>query len=255
MVKPYYEHGGITIYHGDCREILPELRFDCVMTSPPYNQFISTFAESGMHAESSWVQKISAGYCDVKDETEYQIEQNAILDMLGESLAPDGSIFYNHKLRWRDGRLIHPMEWLRPRDLQLRQEIIWARNGSVTLNARMFAPSDERIYWFHHGTHKWNQTAMQMSVWSIDQYGSFGHARKGIAGHPCAFPLGIPLRCISATTDDNDVVLDPFCGSGTTLRAAKDLSRRAIGIELDEKYCEIAAMRLAQEVLPFVESL
>lgn len=72
-----------------------------------------------------------------------------------------------------------------------------------------------------------------------------------VDGHPCPFPLELPKRCIAATTDLGDVVLDPFMGSGTTLRAAKDLGRKAIGIEIEERYCEIAAKRLAQEVLDF----
>ena len=83
-----------------------------------------------------------------------------------------------------------------------------------------------------------------MSVWKMRQ-------EIGIDGHPCPYPIALPTRCISAVTDIGDIVLDPFAGSGTTLRAAKDLGRKAIGIEIDERYCEIAAKRLGQEVLDF----
>jgi site-specific DNA-methyltransferase (adenine-specific) len=67
--------------------------------------------------------------------------------------------------------------------------------------------------------------------------------------HPVSFPVTMPARAISAVTNRNDIVLDPFMGSGTTLRAAKDMGRRAIGIEIEERYCEIAAKRMAQETL------
>lgn len=254
-VNYYYQHEAVTIYHGDCREILPKLGLvDLVVTSPPYNQSIDTFKPSGMHRETTWVQKISAGYQDHVDEAEYQQQQRALLNAIGAILAPNGSVFYNHKLRWRDGTLLHPAVWLDGINLQMRMEIIWARNGSCTMNSRMFAPSDERIYWFDQGTHKWNQYAVSfMSVWNIAQYGSFGMARVGIENHPCAFPLEIPIRCIAATTDANDIVMDPYCGSGTTLVAAKRLGRRAIGIEIEEKYCEIAAQRLEAERLTLFE--
>ena len=67
--------------------------------------------------------------------------------------------------------------------------------------------------------------------------------------HPNEKPLDMVSRFIRLTTDENQLVLDPFMGSGTTLRAAKDLGRQCIGIELEEKYCEIAVNRLRQEVL------
>ena len=70
-----------------------------------------------------------------------------------------------------------------------------------------------------------------------------------IDGHPCPFPVTLAVRCISATTRPSETVLDPFMGSGTTLLAAKSLGRRAIGIEIEERYCEIAAQRCSQEVL------
>ena len=66
--------------------------------------------------------------------------------------------------------------------------------------------------------------------------------------HHCAFPIEYPNMAIVATTDIGDLVCDPYSGSGTTLRAAKDLGRKAIGIEIEERYCEIAARRLQQEV-------
>jgi site-specific DNA-methyltransferase (adenine-specific) len=254
-VKPYYEHAGITIYHGDCREVLSQMESvaECCVTSPPYNQQISEFSESGMHSETSWVSKISAGYADSMPEIDYQRWQLEVCSLVSLALVEGGSMFYNHKVRWRDGIMLHPVVWTSSLNMRLRQEIIWSRNGSVTLNARMFAPSEERILWFCNGDkHKWNQESVShMSVWRIDQYGTFGAARNGIGGHPCAFPPEIPKRCIKATTDEGNTVLDPFCGSGTTLIAAKDLGRRAIGIEIEEKYCEIAAKRLSQEVFSF----
>ena len=67
--------------------------------------------------------------------------------------------------------------------------------------------------------------------------------------HPVAFPSAIPARCIAAASVPGDIILDPFMGSGTTLLAAKSSQRRAIGIEVEERYCEIAAKRLAQESL------
>jgi modification methylase len=255
-VRPYYDHAGIRIYHGDCREVLPQLEgIACAVTSPPYNQKISEFGESGMHKETSWVSKISRGYADSLPEVEYQRWQLEVIGLVAGCLTDDGSLFYNHKIRWRDGIMLHPVIWLASAPMRLRQEIIWARNGSVTLNARMFAPSEERILWFAKGpTTKWNQDSVgRMSVWRIDQYGTFGAARTGVAGHPCAFPSELPKRCIKAVTDESDTVLDPFSGSGTTLEAAKILGRNAIGIEIEEKYCEIAAKRLSQEVFQFDE--
>ena len=77
-------------------------------------------------------------------------------------------------------------------------------------------------------------------------------SHTGNTGHPCAKPFKFWKWLLAkGSSSEADIVIDPFVGSGTTLRAAKDLGRRAIGIEIEERYCEIAAKRLSQEVLAF----
>jgi len=89
----------------------------------------------------------------------------------------------------------------------------------------------------------WNRcNDTKLTVWNLPP-------EREVNGHPCPFPVQIPQRLIASSCHPDGVVLDPFMGSGTTLRAAKDLGRNAIGIEIEEKYCEIAAERLRQGVL------
>ena len=257
LPKPYYEHAGITIYHGDCREILPSLSgISCTVTSPPYNQMAQIPEKgSGMWGTTpggagfvrAWRE---AGYQDDMEESEYQRWQNEVVLLIANASAPTASFFYNHQLRWRDGDCLHPIAWFRPEGWRLRQEIVWDRAGGMMFNARMFVRFDERVLWFTRGeTWTWNQDAVGLStVWRVARL----QQQQGKL-HPVAYPEEIPARAIRATTNEGETVLDPFMGSGTTLRAAKDLGRKAIGIETEERYCEIAVKRLAQEVLPFDE--
>jgi modification methylase len=256
-IEPYHQEDGITIYHGDCRDVLPGLPpIGLTFTSPPYNTLGSRIPKkpSGMWAKSGgalgFVKSVNHdGYPDDKDEREYQIEQRSIAESVFRVTRLGGSLFYNHKCRWRDGNLLHPVQWMTPDGWHFREEIIWSRNGSMTMNARMFAPSDERILWFTKPgePHTWNQPsgASLLSVWHINHESGPGKH------HPVSFPIQLPARAIQAASSPDDIILDPFMGSGTTLVAARQLGRNAIGIEIDERYCESAAERLRQSVLDF----
>lgn len=249
-MNPYYEDGSATIYHGRAEDVLPHLSGVAVtVTSPPYNTLGSRIPTNptGMHASNAWMQKVNAsGYADVKPEDVYQDEQRHVANLVLNATVPNGSFFYNHKLRYRDKVVLHPVEIVRRFEgWTLRQEIVWDRRGAVAFNARMFAPSDERLLWMVKGDdHAWNQEATKwMTVWPISPNTAAN------VDHPCPFPDDIPKRCIIATSSQGDLILDPYTGSGSTLRAAKDLGRRSVGIEEEEAFCEIAATRLAQEVL------
>jgi site-specific DNA-methyltransferase (adenine-specific) len=233
----------VRLIHGDALEVLramPGGSVDCVVTSPPYNQKIDKFRPSGMQKNWRWAGKIASGYKDDMPEAEYRAWQVAVLDELHRVVKEGGSCFYNHKLRWRDGVLLHPIDIVRASRWAVRQEIIWRRDGSPTMNARMFAPCDERIYWLHKGRHRWNQECVgYLSVWDINSV-------KG-TDHACAYPVEIPYRCIRATTDPEDTILDPFMGSGTTGVACMRLGRRFVGIEIGGENVALADRRLEAE--------
>jgi DNA modification methylase len=140
--------------------------------------------------------------------------------------------------------LLHPLDIVRSSPWTIRQEIIWLRDGSVTQNAKMFPPCEERIIWAFRDSWKWNDESNRfLSVWRLDS--------EKWSDHPVAFPIQIPLRAIEATTDKQDTILDPFTGSGTTGVACIRTGRRFIGVEIEEKYCEIAANRLRREAERF----
>ncbi len=241
-MTPYYERGGIAIYHGDCREVLPAIgQVHCTVTSPPYNLLRNHNDSEGPNSihKAQSAKFREEWYDDHIPEPEYQLGQRALLEQL--IALTDGSVFYNHKVRHamkRMGRVVHPMEWLA--GLPLWCEIIWDRGGGMAFNSRRFVHSDERIYQFG-APREWHDLGLT-TVWRLAPV----HTDLD---HPCPFPIELAARCIASSTRPGDLILDPFMGSGTTLRAAKDLGRCAIGIELEERYCEIAAKRMEQEVL------
>lgn len=252
MTEPRIERlsDSVTLYLGDCREILPTLpnAIDATVTSPPYNQLDDLNRKpSGLWADKSgglgFVNAWKAnGYADSVDEPHYQATQNDLFAAIANISKPTASLFYNHQLRWRDGVLLHPIDWFKPRGWNLRAEVIWDRAGGMMFNARMFCRFDERILWFVRSEHwVWNQECVGLgTIWHI--------ARAQNKEHPVAFPTELPFNCINAATPPCGLVLDPFMGSGTTGVAAVSLGRKFIGIEIEPKYFDIACRRIGDEL-------
>ncbi len=211
MAKPYYEEAGITIYHGDCREILPTLpNVDLVLTDPPYG--------------------VGLAYASFEDSTE------AIRLIVADILPVLCSC---------------------------------AKRVALTPGVKnMFLyPQPNHVGSFSYpagaGLNSWCFTCWQpIFFYGKDPYGGKGSMPDSFVsgeaaeknGHPCPKPIGQWKWLLKRASLDGECVLDPFMGSGTTLVAAKDLGRQAIGIEIEERYCEIAAKRLAQSVFDFGEA-
>jgi len=228
-MKPYFQDEAVTIYHGDCREILPYLpQVDFVVTSPPFN--LGNTHHTGDIRHSA--------YPDNMPEREYQKWQVGFLDLLYDRVDKHGSAFYHHKNRITGGISISPYQWLLQTKWLIKQEIVWF-NGSQNFDKCRFYPMTERIYWLAKNPEtKLVNKANKHDLWHMQAEGTDGQ-------HTRAFPETL-VKTILACFPDAGLVLDPFMGSGTTLRAAKDLGRKAIGIEIEEKYCEIAAKRMSQ---------
>lgn len=240
--------GNATLYLADCAEVLPLLSgIGLVVTSPPYNQLGSLPAKgTGMwarsHGGAGFLREWQSGaYADSLDETAYQAWQNDLFGAIAAVCTPTASLFYNHQIRWRDTECLHPARWFHPEGWRLRQEIIWDRAGGMMMNARMFVRVDERVLWFVKGdTWTWNQEHVGLgTIWKIARQQS----QQG-KEHPVAFPVKLPERCIAAASETNDIVLDPFMGSGTTGVACAGLGRSFIGIEIDPKHFDVACKRI-----------
>lgn len=225
MKKPYYEHGGITIYHGDCMEILPLLpKVDLVLTDPPYG-LGEKHNGGGGKGKSSW---------------KHLPDVAKIFDMK----RPDSSVFKlllnasEHQIIWGGNYFA---DLLPPRMCWL----VWDKG------LHGFTTSDFEMAWT-----SWQKAARRFEYCCSNERGfapGSDESRQVINAHPTQKPLRLMAWCIQQADYWNKplTILDPFMGAGTTLRAAKDLGRKAIGIEIEEKYCEIAAKRLSQEVFNF----
>lgn len=261
-MTPYYSEPGIDLYHGKADDVLPSLPAGCVdlvFTSPPYN--LSTTSGGGFpdkprlghYAANATMDKrgglgkwpgaaIAHGYGDHDDAMtpgEYRHWQKSILTECWRLLADAGAIFYNHKPRVQNGLVELPTEF-NP-GLPLRQVIIWARAGGINFAPTHYCP-----------THEWIMV-MAKEAWRLKSKGASGVGdvwtvnQENNNPHPAPFPISLPARAIETTGCKS--ICDPFSGSGTTLRAAKDAGIRAIGIEREERWCEYAANRLQQGVL------
>lgn len=231
-MKPYYHDDWVTIYHGDCKSVLkhlPSQSVDLILTSPPYNIGLHNTRQNwGSQSRKDW-------YSDTLSEGEYQRQQR---DIVAEMLRVAKVVCYNHKLRQRSLRQIHPLSWL-PME-HLYQEIVWDKRNTPQIHPAYFYQVDERIFVLTTSSKEVMKNNQGLTtVWPIPT--------RQRTGFPNAFPLELARRCIRAFTVVGGLVLDPYLGSGTTVFAAKELNRKCVGIEIKEKYCEIATIRYLRD--------
>jgi DNA modification methylase len=249
-MKPYWTiaGGGVVVYCGDNREVLPEIEgVALTVTSPPYNVDLGTPASGttgGGRTFGRWAQRInSVRYDDDQPESEYQAALAEMAAAVAASSLDGGAFFLNHKCRWVDGNLVTPTDIVRSwSEWTPQQEIIWARAGAPIPGNTRFRVTDERILWLSRGKPRFfdNRCEGEGTVWKMLASGNSSVK----VDHPAPFPPELPWRAILSTTERGDLVLDPYAGSGTTLRAAMRLGRRAIGIEREERFCEEMAQLL-----------
>jgi site-specific DNA-methyltransferase (adenine-specific) len=229
----YYEEKGpdLKIYHGDCLEVMPLLpKVDMAITSPPYN------IDGGNYKPSGMLKRYPRNICRdwyKNDKMPEEIYQKWINDVIDETLKVCSGLFWmNHKVRFKDKQAIHPIRFTTS---PIFAEVIWDRCGSFMHNAGRYAHSHEMLLAFGLPQY-WNEKqSIRMTVWKI---------QPEINDHPCGFPKALVSRPIYDWTKEGQTVLDMFCGGGTTLVACKELNRNGIGIEISEKYCEIAKKRI-----------
>ena len=220
MITPYYQDDFVKLYHGDClTEHREWLDADVLVTDPPYGMGYSGFG--GRKGEP----RRRTGPLAIAGDLDPGIRDDVLAAWGGRPALVFGT-------------------WRIPRPPRTRQVIVWDKSangpGMGALDVP-WGPSHEEVYVLGSG---W-VGKRGGSVYAVKPLTS-GDA--GRPGHPTPKPIGLMERLISHT---EGTIADPFAGSGATLLAAKNLGRKAIGIELEERYCEITANRLSQDVLDF----
>jgi len=227
------------LYNADCIQIMkkiPDNTINTIITSPPYNKK-SKNKKFQLWKNANIDYEV---YSDDMDEKEYQKWQKKCVNEMIRILKNDGSLFYNHKYRLVNNKGIFPNEWLS--EFIIRQMIIWNRKNTPNIEKTRFFPITEYIYWItkEAKTPKFykDRIKFKSEIWE------FNFDNKN--SHPAPFPEILPENCILATTNENDIIFDPFMGSGTVAVVAEKLNRRWIGIELNPKYCNMTIERVTK---------
>jgi DNA modification methylase len=220
----FYEEPGITLYCGDCRDVLP-LISGVVVTDPPYNVGYHYLSYDDNLSAAEYAELIRMACRPPSVVIHYPEDICAISMALG--LAPQKVVAWCYKSNL-------------PR--QHRSIAWWGIAPDFSRDGQQYKnPDDSRIA-------KRIEAGRQARLYDWWEEQQVKNVDSEKTEHPCQIPEAVMSRVLRIT--DAATVIDPFSGSGTTLVAAKNLGRRAIGIEIEPSYCEIAVKRLRQEVLP-----
>lgn len=227
-MKPYYEDGTATIYHGDCLDVLPQLPrhfANVILSDPPFFMPAEQYAGRKAWSRTWGDTSIMRGWW------------SAVLDAILPALVPSG-----HFLTFCDDEsyaVFFPLVYARFPNLA---SLVWDK-GVPGLGTAWRHSHELIIAARGTGAH-WTGGAKR----DVLRHAPVPSAERL---HPVDKPVPLLSDLIMPACPDGGVVLDAFLGGGSTLVAAKNIGRKAIGIEIEERYCEIAARRLRQDVLAF----
>ncbi len=260
-VTPYYEDAAVMLYHGDCLAVLARLGLpnalfvDHVITDPPYARDVYVrLSQPHTHAGSGTPRRLSIALNRPNvgaSREQPRLARLAAGDIghIDEILADMAERFARIARRWvlvfSDAETTH--RWraeLAQAGLRYVRTGAWVKPDAMPqMTGDRPAVGYEPVTICHaQGAMRWNGGGGR-AVWT------YGTAKANRPDHPCPKPEPLMRELVALFTDPGDTILDPFAGSGTTLVAAKRLGRKAIGIEREERYCEVAARRLSQGAL------
>ena len=225
-MKPYYQDDLVTLYHGDCLEIAEWLAADVLVTDPPFG---IDRAQNGMQFSNGKRVTGRTVRNAVKGDSSPETRDAALT-------------------RWGARPALVFGSWRITRPADTRQRLIWHKaNSSPGVTTAPWFGTDEEIYVLGRGfTGK-----PESNVYVTHELRGGREGLSARTGHPTPKPIGLMEALISHCPPG--IVTDPFAGSGATLLAARNLGRRAVGVELEEKYCELIAKRLAQQAFDLGE--
>ena len=254
---PFFKTNDAIIFNNDCLEILqeiPENSINMIFADPPY-----MLSNNGFTCQNGRMVNVNKGEWDASNGFMLDtVFHNEWISACRHVLKPEGTIWISgtyHSI-YQCGYL------LQKNNFHILNDIAWFKpNAPPNLSCRFFTASHETLLWARKGKkakHTFNYQAMKegyfpedklkkentqmRSVWSIT---TPKNEEKEYGKHPTQKPLDLLKRIILASTKENDIVLDPFCGSGTTGAACSSVGNRIfVGIEIDVKYCELSKKRL-----------
>ena len=231
-MKPYYESELVTLYHADSFEVMQTMEeesIDCVITDPPFTERTHKGARKNTN---KGVQDLIT----FDSFTEKQLYSS--FEKLGKITKGwvVSSLDYHHAFKFED---------LPPENLRQMRIGVWVKkNATPQISGDRPAQGWEAISYLHRKDRK--------AVWNGGgHHGNYVTNIPTATGHPTPKSLAVLSSFVERFTNLGDTIFDPFAGGGTTLVAARNLGRKVIGVELEEKYCELIANRLSQEAFDF----
>ncbi len=246
--RPYYEAGGLTIIHGDVlktRGVAPS-SVDLVVTSPPYNVNVDYGTHDDGQSYASYLQfnrqwlsrcfewlRPDGRLClNIPLDKNKDGQQSVGADLTG--IAKEVGFRYHSTIVWNEGNISRRTAW---------GSWMSASAPYVIAPVELIVVLYKSVWKKQAGSGRSDIGRQEFMDWTNGLW-TFNGERRKKTGHPAPFPLELPRRCIKLFSYVGDTVLDPFMGSGTTLAAAAGCGRKGIGIEIEERYCEIARQRL-----------